>query len=38
MNAPEYFLLIMPRGRTAEQYAALVPDVWIKSLLRNPPH
>jgi len=38
MNAPEYFLLIMSRGWTAEQYAAVVPDVWIKSMLRNPQH
>ncbi len=38
MNAPEYFLLIMSRGWTGEQYAAVVPDVWIKSMLRNPQH
>jgi hypothetical protein len=35
MNAPKYFLLIMSRGRTAERYTAMVPDAWIKSLLRN---
>jgi len=37
MNAPEYFLLIRSRGRTPEQYAAMVRDVWIQTLLRNPP-
>jgi AcrR family transcriptional regulator len=37
MNSPEYFLLIRSRGRTAEQYAAMVRDVWIQTLLRNPP-
>lgn len=37
MNAPEYFLLITSRGRTPGQYAAMVRDVWIRTLLRNPP-
>jgi AcrR family transcriptional regulator len=37
MNAPEYFLLIRSRGWTPEQYAAMVRDVWIQTLLRNPP-
>jgi AcrR family transcriptional regulator len=37
MNAPEYFLLIRSRGWTPEQYAAMVRDVWIRTLLRNPP-
>jgi hypothetical protein len=37
MNAPEYFLLITSRGLTAEQYAAIVRDVWIRTLLRDPP-
>jgi AcrR family transcriptional regulator len=37
MNAPEYFLLITSRGWTPEQYAAMVRDVWIRTLLRNPP-
>jgi AcrR family transcriptional regulator len=37
MNAPEYFLLVTSRGRTPEQYAALLRDVWIRTLLRNPP-
>jgi AcrR family transcriptional regulator len=37
MNAPEYYLLITSRGRTPEQYAAMVRDVWTRTLLRNPP-
>jgi AcrR family transcriptional regulator len=37
LNAPEYFLLITSRGWTPEQYAAIVRDVWIRTLLRNPP-
>jgi AcrR family transcriptional regulator len=37
MNAPEYYLLIRSRGRTPEQYAAIVRDVWTRTLLRNPP-
>jgi AcrR family transcriptional regulator len=37
MNAPEYFLLITSRGWTPRQYAAMVRDVWIRTLLRNPP-
>jgi AcrR family transcriptional regulator len=37
MNAPEYFLLVTSRGRTPGQYAAMVRDVWIRTLLRNPP-
>jgi AcrR family transcriptional regulator len=37
MNAPEYFLLITSRDRTAEQYADIIRDVWIRTLLRNPP-
>lgn len=37
MNAPEYFLLITSRGGTPERYAAMVRDVWIRTLLRNPP-
>src|SRR5215510_1617709 len=37
MNAPEYYLLITSRGWTPEQYAAMVRDVWIRTLLRNPP-
>ena len=37
MNAPEYFLLITSRGWTPGQYAAMVRDVWIRTLLRDPP-
>jgi AcrR family transcriptional regulator len=37
MNAPEYYQLITSRGRTPGQYAAMVRDVWIRTLLRNPP-
>lgn len=36
MNSPEYYLLITSRGRTPEQYAAIVRDVWTRTLLRNP--
>lgn len=34
MNAPEYFRLLVERGRSPEQYAVLVADVWIRTLLR----
>ncbi|MGE3285197.1 MAG: TetR/AcrR family transcriptional regulator [Pseudonocardia sp.] len=37
MNDPEYFLLLATRGRTPAQYAALVRDVWTRTLLREPP-
>jgi AcrR family transcriptional regulator len=37
MNAPDYYLLIRSRGRTAVQYAALVRDIWTRTLLRHPP-
>jgi AcrR family transcriptional regulator len=33
MNSPEYYLLVTGRGHTPEQYAALVADVWIRTLL-----
>jgi AcrR family transcriptional regulator len=36
MNALEYFQLLTSRGRTPEQYAAMVRDVWIRSFLRDP--
>jgi AcrR family transcriptional regulator len=35
MNAPEYFRLLEARGRTPDQYAALVRDVWSRALLRD---
>jgi AcrR family transcriptional regulator len=36
MNAPDYYLLVRSRGRTAEQYATLLRDVWTRTLLQNP--
>ena len=36
MNGPDYYLLVRSRGRTAEEYAALVRDVWTRTLLRTP--
>jgi AcrR family transcriptional regulator len=36
MNAPEFYLLVSSRGRTPGQYAAMVRDVWVRSLLRAP--
>lgn len=32
-NSPEFYRLSTSRGRTPEQYAALVADVWIRTLL-----
>jgi AcrR family transcriptional regulator len=37
MNAPEYYLLLTSRGLTPEQYAATVREVWLRTLLRDPP-
>ena len=36
MNAPDYYLLVRSRGHSAEEYAALVRDVWTRTLLRSP--
>lgn len=36
MNGPDYYLLMRSRGRTPEQYAAVVREVWTRTLLRNP--
>ena len=36
MNGPEYYLLVASRGRSPEDYAALVADVWIRTLLATP--
>ncbi len=36
MNGPDYYLLMRSRGRTPEQYAAVVRDVWTRTLLTNP--
>ena len=33
MNGPEYYLLVTSRGRTPQQYAAWVADVWTRTLL-----
>ncbi len=35
-NSPEYFLLATSRGRTPEQYAATVLDLWTRTLLADP--
>jgi AcrR family transcriptional regulator len=35
MNSPDYFQLIRSRGYSPEQYADLVRDVWVRSLLRS---
>jgi AcrR family transcriptional regulator len=32
-NSPEFYRLSTSRGRTPEQYAALVADLWIRTLL-----
>jgi AcrR family transcriptional regulator len=32
-NSPEFYLLTTSRGRTPEQYAALVRDLWTRTLL-----
>lgn len=36
MNGPDYYLLMRSRGRTPAQYAALVREVWTRTLLTNP--
>ncbi len=33
MNSPQYYLLITGHGRSPEEYAALVADVWKRTLL-----
>lgn len=33
MNSPDYYLLVRSRGRSATEYAALVRDVWTRTLL-----
>ena len=32
-NGPDYYLLLTSRGRTPEQYAEMVRDIWIRTLL-----
>jgi AcrR family transcriptional regulator len=36
MNSPQYYLLITGHGRSPEEYAALVKDVWTQTLLARP--
>jgi AcrR family transcriptional regulator len=36
MNSSAYFLLMRSRGKTAEQYAEFIRDVWVHTLLRTP--
>lgn len=35
MNSPDYYSLIVSRGRTPQQYAELVRDVWMRTLLQD---
>ncbi len=35
-NSPEFYLLTTSRGRGPEQYAALVADLWTRTLLAHP--
>lgn len=35
MNGPDFYLLMRSRGRTPEQYAALVSDIWTRTFLRS---
>ncbi len=35
MNGPDFYLLMRSRGRTPEQYAAVVRDVWTRTFLRD---
>jgi hypothetical protein len=35
MNGPDFYLLMRSRGRTPEQYAALVRDIWTRTFLRS---
>jgi AcrR family transcriptional regulator len=36
MNAPDYYLLVRSRGRSAADYADLVRDVWTRTLIARP--
>jgi AcrR family transcriptional regulator len=36
MNSPQYYLLVTGHGRSPEEYAALVKDVWTRTLLASP--
>jgi AcrR family transcriptional regulator len=35
-NSPEFYLLTTSRGRTPEEYAAVVADLWTRTLLDRP--
>jgi AcrR family transcriptional regulator len=37
MNSPQYYLLVTQHGRSPEEYAALVADVWTRTLLAARP-
>jgi AcrR family transcriptional regulator len=34
MNGPDFYLLMRDRGRTPAEYAALVRDIWTRTILR----
>ncbi len=34
MNGPDFYLLMRSRGRTPEQYATLLRDIWTRAFLR----
>jgi AcrR family transcriptional regulator len=34
MNGPDFYLLLRSRGRTPEQYAAVVRDIWTRTILK----
>ena len=36
MNGPDFFLLMQSRGRTPAEYAAMVRDIWARTILRSP--
>ncbi len=36
MNSPQYYLLVTGHGRSPEEYAALVADVWSRTFLVGP--
>ena len=35
MNGPDFYLLMHSRGRTPAEYAALVRDIWTRTILRT---
>ena len=36
MNSPDYYSLVLSRGRTPQQYSELVQDVWTRTFLQDP--